>query len=87
VTRLPAAPGCAADLTSHAAWDAGAMGCGELLLELRFRLQPLQAGQRLSLVARDPGAVEDMPAWCRLTGHKLIQADHPHYLIERRSDP
>jgi tRNA 2-thiouridine synthesizing protein A len=63
------------------------MGCGELLLELRFRLQPLQPGDRLGLIARDPGAVEDMPAWCRLTGHKLIEASHPNYLIERRSDP
>jgi len=87
VTDFPAAPGCAADLSAHAGWDAGDTGCGELLLELRFRMAALRAGERLRLVARDPGAIEDMPAWCRLTGHKLIQADHPQYLIERRSEP
>lgn len=87
MTSFPAAPGCAADLSSHAEWDAGDTGCGELLLELRFRMGALRAGERLRLVARDPGAIEDLPAWCRLTGHKLIHADHPQYFIERRSEP
>jgi tRNA 2-thiouridine synthesizing protein A len=87
VSGLSAAPGCAADLTPHAEWDAGDTGCGELVLELRSRVLALDAGQRLRLVARDPGATEDIPAWCRLTGHSLLQAAHPLYLIQRRSDP
>lgn len=87
MTGFPAAPGCAADLSSHAEWDAGDTGCGELVLELRFRMLALRPGERLRLVARDPGAVEDLPAWCRMTGHKLIHAEHPRYLIERRSEP
>ena len=87
MTRLPAAPGCAADLTAHAEWDAGDTGCGELVLELKFRMSALQPGQRLRLFARDPGAVEDIPAWCRMTRHALVHADHPQYLIQRRSEP
>ena len=87
MTDSSGAPGCATDLTSHAQWDAGDTGCGELLLELRFRMLALRTGERLHLIARDPGAIEDMPAWCRLTRHKLIHADHPQYLIERRSEP
>lgn len=53
---------------------------------LRVRLKPMQPGQLFKLVARDPGAPEDLPAWCRLTGHRLRYADHPVYLIERRED-
>jgi tRNA 2-thiouridine synthesizing protein A len=65
-------------------WDAGAMGCGELVLQLRLRLGRLPPGGVFRLVAHDPGAPEDLPAWCRLTGHRLLQADHPVYLIQRK---
>jgi tRNA 2-thiouridine synthesizing protein A len=65
-------------------WDAGDMGCGDLVLQLRFRLQSLQPGEIMKLFARDPGAREDLPAWCRLTGHKLLRAEHPAYWIKRK---
>jgi tRNA 2-thiouridine synthesizing protein A len=67
-------------------WDAGEMGCGELVMELRLKLLALRPGELFQLTARDPGAPEDLPAWCRLTGHRLIQATHPLYVIERRKD-
>ena len=67
-------------------WDAGTMGCGELLLMLRGRLQTMRAGQVLKLTAQDPGAKEDLAAWCRLTGHKLISANHPEYWIQRKEN-
>lgn len=70
----------------NAEWDAGDMGCGELVLELRLRLKPMQPGQILKLTARDPGAREDLPAWCRLTGHRLVWAAHPTYCIGRKED-
>jgi tRNA 2-thiouridine synthesizing protein A len=66
-------------------WDAGETGCGELILELKLRLNSLPPGSTLRLVARDPGAAEDLPAWCRMTGHKLLEARPPEFLIERRS--
>ena len=71
-------------LSADAEWDAGDMGCGDLVLELRRRLQNLRAGQIMKLCARDPGAPEDLPAWCRLTGHILLRADHPTYFIKRK---
>jgi len=69
-----------------AEWDAGNMGCGELLLQLRIRLQGLQPGQVLKVIAQDPGAREDMPAWCRLTHHLLIRENHPEYWIQRKEN-
>ena len=68
-----------------AEWDAGDLGCGELVLELRTRMVALGPGQILKLAARDPGAPEDLPAWCGMTGHALLQARHPDYWIRRRS--
>lgn len=67
-------------------WDAGDMGCGELVLELRFRLDTLRPGQIMKLIARDPGAPADIPAWCRMTGHALVGGQPPVYLIQRKEE-
>jgi tRNA 2-thiouridine synthesizing protein A len=67
-------------------WDAGDLGCGDLVLELRVRLKTMKSGQVLKLTARDPGAPQDLPAWCGLTGHVLVHADHPTYFIQRRKE-
>jgi tRNA 2-thiouridine synthesizing protein A len=64
-------------------WDAGDIGCGELVLALRLRLKALPMGGVLKLIARDPAAPEDLPSWCRLTGQTLLRAEHPIYWIRR----
>jgi tRNA 2-thiouridine synthesizing protein A len=75
-----------ADASVAGRWDAGDLGCGDLVLELRTRLQALRPGQLFELLARDPGAPADLPAWCGLTGHALVAATPPRYLIRRRAD-
>ena len=67
-----------------AIWDAGEMGCGELIMILRARMRELAPGQVLRVIARDPGAPEDLPAWSRLTGHPLVRAQHPVYEFLRK---
>lgn len=67
-----------------AEWDAGGMGCGDLVLQLRLRLRALGPGEVLLLTALDPGAPEDVPAWCGLTGHALVGSEHPRYWIRRK---
>ena len=69
-----------------AEWNAAELGCGELVLELRYRLAAMKPGERLKLVALDPGAPADIPAWCRMTGHTLVSTQHPVYLIQRKED-
>lgn len=65
-------------------WDAGDLGCGDLVLGLWGRLEAMQPGQILKLTALDPGARADIPAWCRLTGHALVAERHPVYRIRRK---
>jgi len=67
-------------------YNAGDMGCGDLVLHLRLRLKDMQPGQLLRLTATDPGAPEDLPAWCRMTGHTLLDSKHPVYLIKRKEN-
>jgi len=71
-------------LHADAEWDAGDMACGDLVLELRLRLRAMRPGQIMKLCARDPGAPQDLPAWCRLTWHTLLRAEHPTYWIQRK---
>ena len=52
-------------------WDAGDMGCGEILILLRTRMRNFGPGEVIKLTTRDLGAREDLPAWCRLTETKL----------------
>ena len=74
------------DRPRSARWDAGQLGCGGLIVGLRRALAPLQAGDLLELLAHDAGASLDVPAWCRVTGHELVQATHPRYIIQKRGD-
>lgn len=83
---MPAARAHSAAFAAAATWDAGDLGCGDLVLELRDRLRELAPGALLRVIARDPAAPVDMPAWCGLTGHTLLSSDHPHYLIQRKRE-
>ena len=70
--------------TADVEWDAGDLGCGDLVLQLMIRITAMAPGQVLRLVALDPGAPADIPAWCRMTGHTLVEEQPPLYLIRRR---
>ena len=66
-------------------WDAGDLGCGDLVIRLRFLLKEMQPGEVIRVHATDTGAAHDLPAWCRMTGERLIGHDPAahHYWIER----
>jgi tRNA 2-thiouridine synthesizing protein A len=55
------------------------------VLELRMKMRDLPPGHVLHLTATDPGAPQDIPAWCSLTGHGLVAARPPSYWIRRRA--
>jgi tRNA 2-thiouridine synthesizing protein A len=77
-------PGPARTGDADAFFDAGDLGCGDLVLELALRLRRLAPGTVLEVVARDPGAPEDLPAWCSMTGHALLSSHPPVYRIRRK---
>jgi len=65
-------------------WDTGDLGCGFLAAGLHSRLSRMKPGETLEVIARDAGAAVDLPAWCRMSGHTLVSADHPVYVIRRK---
>ena len=68
-------------------YDAGHMGCGELVMVLRSKLRAVP-GKVVHVIARDPGAPEDIPAWCRLTRNDLVrhEPERHSFWIRSRTD-
>jgi tRNA 2-thiouridine synthesizing protein A len=58
----------------HHEWDAGELGCGELVLGVRKRLRA-HPDQVLRLIALDTGAAVDLQAFCNMTGDELLAVD------------
>lgn len=52
--------------------DAQGLLCPLPVLKARKRLQSMQPGQVLRVIATDPAAVIDMPHFCNESGHELI---------------
>ena len=74
------------NLRADAEWDAGDLGCGDLVLDLRRRLKAMPGGV-LRVIANDLGAPQDLPAWCRLTRNELLGHDpgtHSFWIRSRR---
>ena len=67
-------------------YDSVDRGCGDFILELRARFADLEPGAVLMVASRDAGAPIEVPAWCRLTGHRLLEALPPFFLIQKRRD-
>ena len=64
-------------------FDGGETGCGELLLDLLLFMKTQPDGAIVKIRALDPGAPLEIPAWCRLTKHMLLTAEHPYYDIQK----
>ncbi len=56
-----------------------------LLIELRRLIATLPPGAVVHLIATDPAAPLDLPAWCHLTGHTYlgpVPGERPTYAVE-----
>ena len=67
-------------------WWAGQAGCGSLIVGLKKQIGQLRGGELLHVTALSAGAGVDLPAWCRVTGHELMSADHPIYVLRKKGD-
>jgi TusA-related sulfurtransferase len=70
--------------------DGGDLDCGSgLLLIIRNAMAPLPAGGVLEVKSREVSVKEDLPAWCRMVGHTLLQSErgenrYTHYLVRKK---
>lgn len=54
--------------------DCTGLNCPLPILRLSKAVNQLKNGQRLEMIATDPGSVKDVQAWSRQTGHTLVEA-------------
>jgi tRNA 2-thiouridine synthesizing protein A len=55
--------------------DARGLRCPMPVIELQRAAQRAADGAVLTLLADDPAAVTDVPAWCRMRGHILLSVE------------
>jgi len=53
--------------------DACGLQCPGPIMRLKNEMDRLEAGDILHITASDPGFAKDVPAWCTMTGNKLLE--------------
>lgn len=54
--------------------DARRLLCPMPVIRTQDKVKTLKAGDVLEVTCTDPGALSDIPAWCRINGHEFL--DH-----------
>jgi TusA-related sulfurtransferase len=62
-------------------FDGGEETCGRVIINLFTYLKSQAPGATILVVSRDPGAPQELPAWCRMTKNPLLEQAHPYYLV------
>jgi len=57
--------------------------CPLPVIRTQDKVKQLMPGDQLEVICTDPGVMQDIPAWCRINGHKVLetQADDGEYTI------
>lgn len=53
--------------------DAKRLLCPMPVIRTQDKIKTLNAGDVLEVVCTDPGALNDVPAWCRINGHRVLE--------------
>lgn len=55
--------------------DARNLICPMPVIRTQEYIKGLKAGDEFEVVATDPGALQDIPAWCRVHGHAIVATE------------
>lgn len=61
--------------------DTSGLLCPMPVIRTQDRIKTLQPGDLLLVTATDPGAMADIPAWCRVHGHECVEATRLEYTL------
>ncbi len=53
--------------------DTSRLLCPMPVIRTQDRVAQLEAGDILEVLSTDHGALNDIPAWCRINGHKVVE--------------
>lgn len=70
--------------------DARRLLCPMPVIKLQNCIGQQVVGARVEITCTDPGALNDIPAWCRINGHRVISSlerdDEIIILVEKGAD-
>ncbi len=55
--------------------DARRMLCPMPVIRAQNRIKTVAEGDILEVICTDPGAKNDVPAWCRINGHEVVSIE------------
>ena len=55
--------------------DARGLLCPLPVIRTQDRIKGLRPGTLLDVFATDPGTLQDIPAWCRVHGHEVVETE------------
>jgi len=61
--------------------DACNMLCPMPVIKTQNKVNDLSDGDLLKVTCTDPGALSDIPAWCRINGHSIVNTDEINELV------
>lgn len=61
--------------------DARGLLCPLPVIRTQDRMRDLAFGATLEVLATDPGVLEDIPAWCRVHGHEVLEMEEDDDLV------
>ena len=66
--------------------DCRRLLCPMPVIKVQDAVADLQQDDEITAVCTDPGALNDIPAWCRINGHEVISVEtiDDEYLITVR---
>jgi len=53
--------------------DARNMLCPMPVIKVQNKVKDLAHGDILEVLCTDPGVLHDIPAWCRMYGHEILE--------------
>lgn len=52
--------------------DCSRLLCPMPVIRVQDKVAELQPGDELEAICTDPGVLQDIPAWCRINGHLVL---------------
>ena len=53
--------------------DCRRLLCPMPVIRVQDRVLEMQPGDELEAICTDPGVLQDIPAWCRINGHEVLE--------------
>ena len=61
--------------------DARRMLCPLPVIRTQDKIKTLSSGEILRVICTDPGVKADIPTWCRINGHLVLEIEEKHQEI------